>query len=81
VSGFGVLNLRPQGWGCHQRLGGDLRPMMEGLREPLPKGAIPKRGRNTRSGKKGKDVSRGRKALAASPPSPAAPPIPIQSLR
>lgn len=58
VSGFGVLNLGTQEWGCHQRLGRDLRPMREGLREPPPKGAIPRRGGDTKSGKRGKELSK-----------------------
>lgn len=69
---FGVLNLGSQGWGYHQRLGGDLRPLRKELREALPKVAIPKRGRDARAGKK--DLSRGKRKLAVQPGSSAAPP-------
>ena len=33
----------PQGWGCHQRLGGDLRPMTVELRESHQKLSFPKK--------------------------------------
>lgn len=33
----------PQGWGCHQRLGGDLRPVRVELRESPQKLSFPKK--------------------------------------
>lgn len=55
MSEFGIQNLfnpvapkegrmsGPQGWGCHQRLGGDLRPVRVELRESPQKLPFPKK--------------------------------------
>lgn len=79
MSGFGVQTLLnpaapkegrrrgPQGWGCHQRLGGDLRPVREGLRESV----IPKGGGDTKCPQPGE---KGKEAACSAPRSPAAPP-------